>query len=230
MSALIVGAGVIAVQLLMSAGGGDADGDLHSDLDASGDLDAAGAQGDLGSGAVAQHGEVGSAAVQLATGQSAPEAGLDASGAPGHPDLVGIWLFLSLRFWTFALLAFGLLGCFLHYLNLASVPATAVSSTLLGLFCGWLAAKTFRALAASNPNSGAGSAELVGQVGKVLLAQNASGRTKVRLRVKGQTIDFVATSDEPLAVGASILVEEVRGQDVHVSPAPAGLAYSDEPN
>jgi hypothetical protein len=49
--------------------------------------------------------------------------------------------------------------------------------------------------------------------------------------VKGQMIDYVATSDEAsLELGASVLVEELRGNQVHVSPAPAGLSYSDEQN
>ena len=132
-----------------------------------------------------------------------------------------------MRFWTFALMSFGLLGTFLHYLDLASAPATAISASVLGIFCGWLAAYSFRALARSNPDSGARSAELVGQVGKVLLPPNTQGRAKIRLRVKGQLIDYVATSDEPLLSGTSVLVEEVRGERLHVSPAPAGLKYED---
>lgn len=204
LASLIVGLGIIAVQLLLS-GDGDTDDHVEADgghFDADHDLD-----------------------------------GLDADGA-GHHDLgesdaaapVGLGVaavFLSMRFWTFGLMAFGLLGCFLHYLGLASPSVTAVSAAAIGVLSGWLASYTFLALMRSSPNSGASSAELVGQVGKVMLPPNSQGRAKIRLRVKGQMIDYVATTDEQLVAGTSVLVEEVRGEQVHVSAAPAGLKYEE---
>jgi membrane protein implicated in regulation of membrane protease activity len=199
---MIVGLGIVVVQLFMSSG---------KDVDASG-----------------QFGGGGGKDLQL----DADAHGVDADAqAHGHHDakldISVLAMFLSLRFWTFALMAFGLLGCFLHYLKLATPLATGLSSGALGLFSGWLAAYTFRALSRNVPNSGVSSTELVGQVGKVMLAPNAQGRSKIRLSVKGQMIDYVATSDELLEAGASVLVEEVRGQQLHVSPAPGDLKYND---
>ncbi len=222
LAAMIVGAGIIGLQLFMSSDDADAgahgDLDAHADLDAHGDLDA---HADLDADADLD----GDADVHA--GPGAEHALVHADGAAAKLDLGGIAIFLSLRFWTFALMSFGLLGCFLHYLKLASPLATGISSTLLGISSGLLAAYTFRALARSNLNSGASSNELVGQVGKVLLPPNTHGRAKIRLRVKGQMIDYVATSDEQLEPGASVLVEEVRGERLHVSPAPSGLKYGD---
>ena len=142
--------------------------------------------------------------------------------------MASLAVILSLRFWTFALMAFGMLGSFLYFFDLAPMWWTFGSSIALGLFSGWLASWTFLKLSRSTPNSGAQAFELVGQVGKVMLPLNEEGRAKVRLRVRGQIVDYVATTDDAqLDPGSSVLVEEIRGNSVHVSPAPSGLKYSD---
>jgi membrane protein implicated in regulation of membrane protease activity len=214
LGALIVGAGIIGVQLFMSSSH-DVDSGGHSDANAHGepnhDADHSLQAGPHEPALDSLHGPV--------------PAG--SKGDWSEADWGGIAIFLSLRFWTFGLMAFGLLGCFLHYLNLASGSATAISATVLGVLSGCLAAYTFQALSRSHVNSGASQDELVGQVGRVMLPPNSEGHAKVRLSVKGQTIDYVVTSDESLEVGASVLVEEVRGAQLHVSPAPAGLKYTD---
>lgn len=152
----------------------------------------------------------------------------DADGHASSAMAAPIAIVLSLRFWIFGLLAFGLLGSFLHFTGLASRWPTLFTSLGVGLFSGWLASWTFLKLSRSSPNSGAVSGDLLGQVGKVLLPLNAEGRTKVRVQVKGQLVDYVATADTELEPGSSVLVEEVRGDRVHVSPAPAGLRYPSE--
>jgi membrane protein implicated in regulation of membrane protease activity len=136
-------------------------------------------------------------------------------------------ILLSLRFWTFALMAFGMFGSFMHFLDLAAPMVTLGSAGVLGFVSGWLASWTFFKLSTSVPNSGAESTELLGQVGKVILPPNEAGRSKVRFRVKGQIIDYLATADDTLEPGASVMVEEVRGEQVHVSAAPAGLEYTE---
>ena len=67
----------------------------------------------------------------------------------------------------------------------------------------------------------------MGQVGKVLVPPNEAGRSKVRFVVKGQIVDYLATTDDPLEAGADVMVEEVRGNQVHVSAAPSGLKFSE---
>ncbi|HQP39496.1 MAG TPA: hypothetical protein PLI95_30140, partial [Polyangiaceae bacterium] len=55
-------------------------------------------------------------------------------------------LFLSLRFWTFGLMAFGMVGASIHYLKLAGVLVSATLSGVFGIACGLLAAAVFRNL------------------------------------------------------------------------------------
>lgn len=204
--ALFIGLGTIVVQLLLSSDKNlDADTDLGGEAELTGDAENGHADLDHGlSDADHLHG--------------------DASGSGMAPLAV----LLSLRFWTFSLMAFGLFGSFIHFLDLASRWPALGAATLMGALSGWLASWSFYKLTHSTPNSGAESTELVGQLGKVMLPTNTEGRAKVRLRVKGQLIDYLATTDSPLIEpGASVLVEEVRGNQVHVSPAPAGLKYSE---
>lgn len=157
------------------------------------------------------------------------QTGADAHEVGGHGGGSMVVLFLSFRFWTFAMAGFGLVGAPLHFTDLASSTVTLVSALVVALIAGLGASWTFQTLKSANLNSGADAKEIVGQVGKVLLPPNSSGHAKVRLLVKGQMIDYLATSDETsLEMGSSVLVEEVRGNEIHVSPAPAGLEYSDD--
>jgi membrane protein implicated in regulation of membrane protease activity len=138
------------------------------------------------------------------------------------------WMVFRLRFWTFALLGFGLLGAFLHFFSPLPRWLTASASVAMGALAGWLAVFTFSKLNQKGNNSGAEASELVGQLGRVLLPVNQQGLTKVRLRVKGQLVDYVAASGEKLTQGTSVLVEEVNGNTLQVSAAPAGLRFSEE--
>jgi len=201
LAALIVGFGTIALQLLMS-GDSDADagGDVHVgdadfDADADADLDA---DADADADVHADHG--------------------------GHADGGFLPIFLSLRFWTFALLAFGLSGSLLHYLDLANAVVTPAVAIAFGVLAGLLATLTFRALRRSEANSGATAGDAVGQVGKVMLRVGKGGRGKVRIELKGQTVDLLATTDEELLEpGQLVMIEEVRDTTAHVARVPPEL-------
>jgi membrane protein implicated in regulation of membrane protease activity len=138
------------------------------------------------------------------------------------------WLVFRLRFWTFALLGFGMLGAFLHFLSPWPRWLTACAAVAMGALAGWIAVFTFSKLNQKDNNSGAEASELVGQLGRVLLPVNEQGLTKVRVRIKGQLVDYVALSGEELVAGTSVLVEEVNDDRLQVSAAPAGLRFNEE--
>lgn len=203
LAALILGAGTIAVQLLMghdaSAG---ADMDADADFDADADMDVAGG-------------------AQL---DAVHEADTDAGGFAA--------IFLSLRFWTFGFLAFGMVGTLLHYLRLSSSSSvTLIAALAMGLGSGFLASWVFRALKRSGVSSAADESDAVGQVGKVLVPCERGGHAKVRLELRGQSIDFLATTDdESLDDGELVMVEELRDGTLHVSKAPPDfLSGRDKP-
>src|SRR5262252_1089543 len=88
------------------------------------DLHVGGVHGDLGHGHASGHG---------------------ADDAHHQSGLFGVALFLSLRFWSFALMAFGSVGTLLTWFALAGSAATALIAVAVGLFSGGLAATVFRA-------------------------------------------------------------------------------------
>src|SRR5262245_53760856 len=88
----------------------------------------------------------------------------------GHPDDVsGAAIFLSARFWTYAALAFGMVGSLLTFLHLARSPATLTLALASGVSAGLFASLTFRALRSSSSSSSAALNDAVGQLARVLL-------------------------------------------------------------
>jgi membrane protein implicated in regulation of membrane protease activity len=167
------------------------------------------------------HGDAGHFADGHEPGAIIPD-GHGGSG-PGHP-LSFIW---RLRFWTFASLAFGLLGCLLYYLHLATPLVTLLTSLGVGLASGLLASLTFVKLSSETTNSGADTRDLVGQIGRVLIPTNDEGTLKVRVRVRGQLTDYLASSDGVLEAGTSVVVEDVEGDRLLVSAAPVELKFTE---
>ncbi len=200
LAALILGLGVNLLQFVLAGlEGGDAAVD-HGDLAAGGGGDRAGAD----------HGEI-----------------VHPSGAAAHHGIEAgfLPLVLSLRFWTFGSLAFGIVGSILHFFGLAPAPVSLAVASGLGLGLGLFASWVFRALGRSSSQSGAIATDAVGQVGRVLVPVERGGRGKVRIQVRGQTVDYLATTDdERLEAGAEVLVAEVRDDEVHVCRAPSEFA------
>ncbi|MBI2388099.1 MAG: NfeD family protein [Deltaproteobacteria bacterium] len=166
LSALILGAGMLALQAIM---GHDADGDVDADHDA--DHDAS--------------------------------------------------LLFSSRFWIFLALAFGLAGTLLTLFHLASVAVVLGLSTFSGLASGLFAAWVLRALKQGQVSSSASVDEAVGRVAEVLVPCEKGKVGKVRLSLRGQTVDLLAMGGEhPLNVGTKVVVEEIEGGIARVTRAP----------
>ncbi len=193
LAALILGGGTLAVQLFMGhdADAAGADASVDADFDADADMDVAG-----GPHLDAVH-----------------EADSDAAGFAA--------IFLSLRFWTFGFFAFGMVGTLLHYLHLSSSLVALLAALGMGLGSGFFASWIFQTLKRSAVSSAAEQGDAVGQVGKVLVPCERGGHAKVRLELRGQSVDFIATTDdEALADGELVLVEQVEDGMLHVSKAP----------
>jgi membrane protein implicated in regulation of membrane protease activity len=160
-----------------------------------------------------------------AGGHDAPHGDGHAGGDDAHGVLASAALIvLSLRFWVFAAFAFGLTGTLIRMLGLASPLFTLVLATVAGLAAGALAGWVFRALARAESTSSASGDDLIGQLGRVLIAVSATQNGKVRLQLRGQAIDVLATTDEgPIGAGEVVLVEAVHDHTVQVARAPAEL-------
>lgn len=153
----------------------------------------------------------------------------DHGDAHAEADTGFLPIFLSLRFWIFGSLAFGMVGSLLHFLGLGSALVTLVVASVMGVGSGMLASWIFRVLNRQHVSSGAGENDAVGHVGKVLIRVPTQGHGKVRIQLKGQTLDLLATTDEfELLEGEQVLVEEMRDGRARVAKAPPDFLTRDE--
>ncbi|MBI2895521.1 MAG: DUF1449 family protein [Deltaproteobacteria bacterium] len=137
--------------------------------------------------------------------------GGDAHG-PGEATPTAGWLpFLSMQFWTFALAFFGLTGTALTLLGLASFLPTLIAALAVGLGSGTAVSYVLRRLRADTVSSSIGEKDFVGRSAVVRLPIAADSPGKIRLTVKEQVIDLVATTDEkePIAAGEEVLVIQI---------------------
>ncbi|MEO6418137.1 MAG: NfeD family protein [Polyangiaceae bacterium] len=137
----------------------------------------------------------------------------------------GLWsLVASVRFWSFLLLAFGLVGTLLTLFQLAGPAVTFGLALASGFASGTFAVTVIRRLlsrsASSNVKRGEG---VVGRLGKVIVPLSPDGRGKIRVEVKGSVVDYVARASEAISEGDAVIIEEYEDSEVVVSRAPAEL-------
>jgi membrane protein implicated in regulation of membrane protease activity len=178
------------------------------------------------------HGDAGGHDAHPALGGGEHAHGDHAHAGDSHAGLASaVLVLLSLRFWVFAAFAFGLTGTAIRMLGLASPLLALLLALAAGLGAGALAVWVFRALARSESSSAVAPDDLIGQLGRVLvpLAPGATG--KVRLELRGQAVDMLATTDDVgIGAGELVLVEAVREHTLHVSRPPAELALGAAPD
>jgi hypothetical protein len=216
LAALIFGIGMVAVQLFVSGASdaGDAD-DVHPD----------GVHLGSGSASLGHASELKHLGHGLATAAPSPSALAHDPAVHAGPTGFGwVGIFASFRFYLFATIAFGAVGAPVTLFGWAAPALTLVAALLTGVGVGSLAALGFRALGRETLSSSAEAGEVLGQVGRVLVACEKGRAGKVRLTVRGQIIDVIATTDEPrLEPGAGVIVEDVLEGRVHVCAAPIEL-------
>jgi membrane protein implicated in regulation of membrane protease activity len=214
LAALIFGLGTFAVQLFAASDAAHHDGPL------------------LGSGEPPHGG--GSALEHVAEPTGVGPVSVHAAGAAhaahghtghaphgGPADLGWISIFSSFRFYMFAAIAFGAVGAPATAFDSGAPTLTLVVALVTGVGLGGLAALGFRALGRETLSSSADAAEVLGQVGRVLVACEKGRTGKVRLTIRGQIIDVIATTDEPrLEPGTGVIVQDVHDGSVHVCEAP----------
>lgn len=186
--------------------GGSDDGDAHGDADAGADHDHGfdhAADHDADHGAEADHGDAHHA-----------DHGHLAKPDVGHVEGVGHALaatILSLRFWTFALAAFGTTGVLLELLGVPA-PVSLGVSLADGVFVGALVTTVLRRAARDTVSSALDTRHLAGRDAEVVLSVGPGKRGKIRLVHQGQTIELPAVTreDRLLERAERVIVVEVR--------------------
>ena len=147
---------------------------------------------------------------------------VDSHGGAG--SIIGVFTaFLSMRFWMFFLAFFGLTGLVLDGLDLVPGSGLALALSLaMGLVTGQVTVAVFRHLSTSETSTAAGAHDYVGKSGRVLVGFGPGELGKLRLTLKGTTVDVLATSDEEqrFAIGDSALVIQMNETTAVVAREP----------
>lgn len=193
----VAAVGLILLSALGGAFGADVDAGSDVDIDVDHELDF---EHDLG----------GSDAVEL-----------DASHAfdKDFAQSTGVWIpFLSLRFWIYFAAAFGLVGAISTLLKVSQEPTILISSIGTGLVMGLIAAWIFRKLRMSSTSAQAEHRDFMGKSGQMVVASRGGEFGKVRVDVKGSTIDLLATHPDgrELNKGESVYIVSIEGHKAQV--------------
>jgi membrane protein implicated in regulation of membrane protease activity len=149
------------------------------------------------------------------------EADASAEVHAGHeaPGGEGPWIpFLSFRFWTYGLAAFGLVGLALTFLAKVGEPLTAMLAGGTGLLSGFGAALAMRMLSKNDFDSSVRPNDMISQDGLVVVAIRPGQIGRIRLKVKGEILEVLAVSDEVQAIeaGSNAVVVAMSGDKVKV--------------
>lgn len=137
-----------------------------------------------------------------------------------HGDLGGLFAVLvSMRFWTFFATFFGLTGLVLEGLELMANLALARGLAIgVGVLSGWSTVRLIQHLSASEVGAAASVNDYVGRSGEVLVRVAPGSLGKVRIELKGTTVDVLAISeDDLLEPGSHALIVEMRDTQALVS-------------
>ena len=190
-----LGGALLVMSLVM--GGEDSDADADTDVHVDADAEA-----DAGHGQQTVH---------------------DHALGDSHGSPLGFFAtVLSLRFWTFFLAFFGLTGVAVDGLEL--VPGTwppLALAVAVGAGTGYVAVAVVRALAHSESGRIATASDYLGATVRVLVPVSRTEMGKVRLEVRGTTVDLLArTNDEgSFPAGARAMVVQFEGTTVVISEA-----------
>ena len=136
------------------------------------------------------------------------DADAEADHEADHGDSVGTWLpFLSLRFWTFFAAFFGLTGVALHAFDVNWV-ATLIASVSVGATTGTMVSWMVRRMKMAQTDSTVKETEIEGSTARVLLPISPEIPGKIRVNMKGTSVDIAARTTEGLTIerGTEVLV------------------------
>jgi len=140
---------------------------------------------------------------------------------PGGFGDIAQWIpFFSLRFWTYALAMFGAVGWASTAFTNTAQATVLVGSIISGFVLGTIVATTMRIMTRASSDSSVRTEDLLGAQGKVTVPVHASTDGKIRLMLKGDSIDFLALSndDRSLQPGEEVVVVAVENDRLRVIP------------
>lgn len=145
----------------------------------------------------------------------------------GHGDFSGLLLsVLSLRFWTFFFAFFGMTGLALDLLGLVENQWVTLALALgMGLGTGASAMTIIRKLSADTSGKAVESSDYVGKTARVIVPFEGASVGKVRVSLKGNQIDLLASSiedEDSFAGREEVLIVEMDGPKAKVARVDVG--------
>lgn len=202
---LLVGLGLLMLQAVLGSKDADHGGfekDLHLEAGADAHADGADHDHDAADHAEHEHGDMGFGGLMA--------------------------LFLQVRFWVFAFLGFGLSGTLLTYLSSVGFLPTLITAMVLGVGSGFTAALAFKLLKRMAGDHAEETSQAVGRVGRVIVPVEPTSVGKVRIELRGQSVDLVAkTHGTRIDRGDLVVIEDMEGEIAQVSRAPEELKIAD---
>ena len=131
------------------------------------------------------------------------------------------WLaFVSMRFVTYFVGIFGIFGLLLTWFSNLGPTGVALFSALTALVLGYGGALLFRYLKVEGETSGVTEHDYIGALGLALVAIKGAQPGKVRVSIKGDTLDLIALSEgeKEIAKGEEIVIVGLEGNQVRVAP------------
>ena len=121
---------------------------------------------------------------------------------------------LSLRFWTYALATFGMIGMILTWLSDASRTFVLIAAIVLGVVVGRITHAVFRAVRRLETSGGGSSEQFVGRDATVVVAITPGTTGKISLHLSSGTVELLADAfeDEHLLAGSTVVVVAFRAE------------------
>jgi membrane protein implicated in regulation of membrane protease activity len=144
---------------------------------------------------------------------------IDAHGIEtDHGFDTGFIPFFSLRFWSYFLSGFGLLGILLTYFRLANPTMIIAYAIGIGLSLGFITHWFIRYAKKHQSGSILSSVDFEGVSARVIVAIRPSEPGKVRVTHEGEAIDLIAFAegDEEIPYGSQVLITSRSGNTVRV--------------
>ncbi len=142
------------------------------------------------------------------------------------------WLpFLSLRFWTYFAAAFGVIGTLLTFLRLGDSNSILVTSLISGFLMGVAVWGVMKWVQVNEVGRSVQTDDLLGKTARVIVACRPGQLGKIRLDVRGDMIDMMATDeeDQTLHIGEEIVITRIEKSVAYVLTLRSALEQGDNP-
>lgn len=137
------------------------------------------------------------------------DADADVDGGSDGFDVMGWFPLASLRFWTFFSAFFGLTGVVLDTGGFTGSYVGLGIAGGVGYICGTTMTRLIRNLRRERVDSSLAADDCIGETARVILPVGPEQTGKVRLELKGRTIELIAETDDSeleLGVGQACVI------------------------